>query len=108
MAAGTLCEYLEDQQCPIVDGQTKLALQVALLSRAERLVKKHLAGARGLGQHFYFFCFPGTHKQRRIGRSALAADPFSHLESCGLRKQAQLFKTAVKMRAAQVNTHQNH
>ena len=73
VAAGTLGKDLEDQQRAVIDRQTDVALQVALLRRAQSLVKQHLFGAVHERQFLDFIGLAAAHKQGRIGGLALAS-----------------------------------
>ena len=107
MAAGALREDLQNEQGAVIDRQTQRALQVALLRRAQGLVKKNLAGALGLGEHLDLFGFAGPDEQGRIGCTALAADPIGHRETRGLGQQTELFQFGIKMRQTKIHPDQN-
>ena len=107
MAAGTLRKDFQNQQRAVVDGQIQMALQVALLRRAQGLVKKNLGRAQLGGQKLDFIGLATAQKQRCIGCPALAGDPRHWLQSCGLRQQAKLFKFAVEIRQPKIHPNQD-
>ena len=79
MTAGALAEDFENQQRSVIDGQLKMALQIALLSRAQRLVKQHFGSAHLLSQRFYFIGLPAANEKRSIRRTAFASHPLNRL-----------------------------
>ena len=107
VAAGALREDLQDQQRAVVDRQLHVALEVALLRRAERLVEQDFGGAGLLGQHLDLVGLAAADEQRRVGRLALAGDTGDRLQARGLGQQAQLFEFGIEMGQAQVDADQD-
>ncbi len=107
MAARALAEDFKDEQRPVVDGQIQVALQVALLGRAQRLVEKDFIGAQLLGQGLDLVGLALADEQCGIRRLAFADNACDRLQARGLREQAELFQLGVEMGQAQVHTHQD-
>jgi hypothetical protein len=84
VAARALREDLQDQQGAVVDRQAEVALEVALLRRAERLVEQHLGGAVLLGQRLDLVGLALADEQRGVGRLALGGDAGDGLQAGGL------------------------
>jgi hypothetical protein len=84
-----------------------MPLEVALLRRAERLIKQHLGGA-GLGREgLDLICLAAPDKQGRVWRPTLAANPGNRDEPGGLREQAKLLEGGIEMGYAQIDPDQN-
>lgn len=62
----------QDQHGPVVDRHLDMSLKIALLRRAQELVKPDLLGAVHLGQHADFIRLAAAHKQCWIRSFALA------------------------------------
>jgi hypothetical protein len=74
-----------------------MALEVALLSRAEGLVEQHLGGPGGLSQGLDLVSLATAHEQGGIGSTALAGDAPYRLHASGLGQQAQFLQALVEM-----------
>ena len=106
MAARALSEYFQNQQGSVVDRQLKVPLKVALLGRAQGLVKQHLSRAHLLSQHFDLISLAAADEKRGIWRTALAGHALCRLKACRLSEQTQFVQFAVEIGKAQVNTNQ--
>ena len=107
VAAGALGENFQDQERAVVHRQAEFTFQIALLRRAERLVKQHLGGAVEQRQLLDLVGLAAADKQRRVGRAPFAGD-FPHRgHASGLRQQAEFFKLFVEMGLPQIDTDQN-
>ena len=107
VAAGTLREDLQYQQCTVVHRQFQMPLQVALLGGAQGLVKQDLLGAVELCRRLDFIGLAGPHKQRCVRRPAFAADGQHRRQAGGLREQSQLLQLRIVVRQTQINPDQN-
>ena len=107
MAACTLGEDFENQQGPVVDRQAKLALEIALLGRAQCLIEQDFLGAIGLGQQANFFGLARTHEKRRIGRLALAGQAGDRFQARGLGQKAEFFELPIEMGCSKIDPDQN-
>ena len=108
MAAGALGKNLENQQGPVVDRQLHVALKVALLCRAQRLVEKNFNRTVLLGQKTDFIRLAAADKKRSIRCSAFTNDARYWRKARCLGEQAELFQSAIKMRQTQVYTHEDN
>jgi phosphate transport system protein len=106
MAAGPLGKYFENQKCPLVDRQTDMAFEIALLRRAQGLIKQDFLCTVLLSQPFDLVCLPAAYKQCGIGCLPLAGQARNRGEPGGLRQQTQLLKFGIKMRQTKIHTHQ--
>ena len=101
-----LAKDLENQQGTVSDRHVQVALEIALLGRAQRLVEQHFLGAMHLREHADFIGLAAADKQGRIGHLALAGQAGYGLEARGLGQQAKLFELAVKMGKSEVHADQ--
>ena len=85
-----------------------MALQVALLGRAQRLIEKHLHRAMHLHQQANFIRFATAHKKRSIGRFALASQPGHGIQTGGLCQQTQLFEFGIEVGQTEIYPDQNY
>ncbi len=108
VAAGALGENFKNQQDAVVDRHAHVALQVALLGRAQGLVEQDLDRAVTVGQGLDLVGLAGTDEQRRVGRTALARDAVKHAVACGGGQLCQLVELGIKMGQSQIHTHQHH
>ena len=106
MAAGPLGKDFKDQQRAVIDRHAQMALQIALLCGAERLVEQNLFGPVHEGQFLDFVGFATAHKQRRIGCFAFAGQACNRMQTCRLGQQAKLFEFGVEMRKTKINADQ--
>jgi hypothetical protein len=106
MAAGPLGKYFENQKCPLVDRQTDMAFEIALLRRAQGLIKQDFLCTVLLSQPFDLVCLPAAYKQCGVGCLPLAGQARNRGEPGGLRQQAQLLKFGIEMRQTKIHTHQ--
>ena len=86
VTASPLAKYLQNQQRSVVDRQLKVALQITLLRRTQRLIKQHFSGADLLRQHFDFVGFSAADKQRSVWRATLARHTFNGFKAGCLRE----------------------
>ena len=107
VAACPLGKNLQNQHGAVIDRSVEKPFQIALLRRAESLVKQNLGGAVRLRQFFDFFRLAFADEQGRIRRLAFAGNTRHGLHACRLRQQPKLFQFAVKMRQTQINADQN-
>ena len=108
VAARTLGENFKDEQRAVVDRQLDVAFQVALLGRAQGLVKQHLHRAMHLGQRANLIGLSAAHKQRRIRGLALAGNAGHRLHASGLCQQTQLLQLTVEVGQTKVHPHQQY
>lgn len=72
MAACSLGKNIQNEEGTVIHGQTKLALQIALLTRAQTLVKQDFLGTGLNREKFDLFDFARPYEQRSIGSFAFA------------------------------------
>src|ERR1035437_77020 len=107
MAACSLTKYLQNQEGAVIDRQLKATLQIALLCRAQVLVKKHFNRARLSSQQFDFVGFATAYKQGRVGRFAFTSELGNRTQSRRLGEQAQLFEFTIEIGQSEINPNQN-
>ena len=107
MAARPLGKNFEDQQRPVIDRQLQMALKIALLGGAERLVEQHLNGAGFLRQCLDLVGFSAADKQSGVRCPAFTGNALHRLHARCLCQQTKLLKAAVKIRQAQINADKN-
>jgi len=107
MAARALGKNLENQQGAVVDRQAEHPLQIALLGRAQGLVKQDFAGAGLQRKHLDLVGLAAANEQRGIRRPALADHTGNRLQAGRLGQQAQLFQAGIKIGEAQIDPDQN-
>jgi hypothetical protein len=82
VAACTLGKYLKNQKGPVVDRQPQMALQIALLTGAQALIKQDFLGTGSwVASNLISSALPRANEQSRIGRFALAGDPRNGLHA---------------------------
>ena len=106
MTSGPLGENLQNQQCPVIDRQFQVALQIALLGRTETLVKQYLHGAQLRRQKLDFVGLAATNEERRIRRLSLAGDAGNRRQPGGLSQQPKFFKVFIEIGQTQIDTNQ--
>ena len=74
VAFGPLGKNFQNQKCAVCHRQFQQALEVALLARADRLVKQDFSRTQLGCQFFDFLGFSASDKQGGIGCAALAGD----------------------------------
>ena len=107
VASCPLGKDLENQQSPVIDRQSQVTLQVALLRGAQGLVKQDLGGTGALGQQLDFVGLARSHEQGRIGRAALAGDPARHAITGGFGQQTQFEQFPVEMGHTEIDPDQD-
>ncbi len=107
MAARALGKDLQDQQGTVIDRHLQMALQIALLGRAERLVEQNLGRAIGLRHHADLIGFATAHKQCGIGHLALAHQARHRVQAGRLRQQTQLFEFGIEVRKTKIHPDQH-
>lgn len=82
-----------------------MPLEIALLCRTQRLVKKHLHSAMHLRKHANLIGLATTHKQRSIGRLALASQTGYRIQARSLGQKAKLLQGGVEVRSTEIHPH---
>jgi len=106
VAARALGKYFEDQQGAVIDRQPDVPLQIALLRRAQRLIKEHLLGAMQGREFLDLVGLAAAHEQCRIGCLALAGQTGHRLQPARLGQQPEFDQAFVKMRQTKINADQ--
>ena len=108
VAARALGEDLEDQEGAVVDRQAELALEVALLRRAQRLVEEDFAGAGAVRPaRLISSALPLPTNSAASGALRLQMRRATGSQAGGLREQAEFLEFAVEMGQPEIDADQN-
>ncbi len=106
MAARPLGKDFKDEKRPVIDRQSDMTLEIALLGRTERLVKQDFNGAMGLGKQPDFFGLATADKQGRVGGFALAGQTGYRMQTGGFGEQPKFMQPVIEMRQPKINADQ--
>ena len=86
VAPGALGKYLKNQKRAVIDWKLQMALQIALLTRAQTLVKQNFNRAKLGRQQFDFIRLPASDKQSGVWRFSLTRNARDWIQASTLRQ----------------------
>lgn len=98
MTSGPLPKNLKDQEGPVVHGQLKMSLKIALLSRTQALVEQNFNRAQLSCHQFDFIGLTAANKKGCVWRLAFAGQACNRFEARCLCQQAQLIELTIEIR----------
>ncbi len=102
-------KYFQNQVCPVQHGHFHFLLEVALLGRAQRIVKHHIRRPRHGYQILDFLRFPASDVKRVIRRRKILYCPGRHLHVARLYQTLQFLHGTFKIRIViQIHPSQNY
>ena len=98
VTARTLAKNLQNQERTVIDRALQVTLEVALLRRADALIKQDLGGTQLGGKRFDLIGLATANKKRWVRCAPFAGDAPDHCQTSGLRQQPKLLELLVEIR----------